>query len=98
MAVDAIGRYARRRAGVTGERVPPAWVDGVRPDEVLFLDDIGENCAAAQREGLQVIKVDLGHTARAVQEMERVLGERLPRGEGGESGEKASGDPTRARL
>ncbi|KAM0234702.1 hypothetical protein ACHAP5_009941 [Fusarium lateritium] len=53
------------------------WESGVKPEEVVFLDDIGENLKAARKQGLQTIKVNLGRAFEAVDELERVTGLKL---------------------
>lgn len=45
--------------------------------EVVFLDDIGENCKAARKFGLGTIKVQMGNTKEAVIELERITGMKL---------------------
>lgn len=50
---------------------------GVRPNEAVFLDDLGQNLKAARELGMVTIKVD--HTDAAIDELERVLGIPLPR-------------------
>lgn len=45
--------------------------------EVLFLDDIGINLKFAKKTGLRTIKVNLGQTKDAVQELEEATGMRL---------------------
>ena len=55
-----------------------AWVKerglkDVKPEEVVFLDDIGENCKMGGKVGMQVIKVNLGRTDDAVAELGRRL-------------------------
>ena len=50
------------------------WNDGVRPGEILFLDDIGENLREAKAQGLQTIKVPLGRAYEAVDELEKATG------------------------
>ncbi|KAI9812877.1 MAG: hypothetical protein M1827_004395 [Pycnora praestabilis] len=46
----------------------------VKADEVVFLDDIGENLKAGKKAGLNTIKVHLGKTDDAVKELERITG------------------------
>jgi FMN phosphatase YigB (HAD superfamily) len=46
----------------------------VRADEVVFLDDIGENLKAARAAGLRTIRVPLGRAYEAVEELEKVTG------------------------
>ncbi|KAM3074202.1 hypothetical protein ACMFMF_006223 [Clarireedia jacksonii] len=47
------------------------------PSEILFLDDIGENLKAARQIGMQTIKVPLGRSYEAVEELERITGLQL---------------------
>ncbi|KAL8829582.1 MAG: hypothetical protein Q9191_001933 [Dirinaria sp. TL-2023a] len=47
---------------------------GVSPEDILFLDDIGENLKAARDMGMQTIKVQNGKTFRAVKELEAATG------------------------
>ncbi|KAG0256153.1 hypothetical protein DFQ27_005878 [Actinomortierella ambigua] len=49
-------------------------IAGVQPQEVVFLDDIGQNLKAAKQCGLTTIRVELGQAEKAVAELERVLG------------------------
>lgn len=50
------------------------WKSGVRPEEILFLDDIGENLKAAKAQGFRTIKVPLGSAYEAVDELEKITG------------------------
>lgn len=59
LAVKELDRVARERGG-----------QGVKAEEVLFLDDIGVNLKWAKKSGLRTIKVDLGRTREAVRELE----------------------------
>lgn len=45
----------------------------LKADEVLFLDDIGENLKAAKALGMRTLRVRLGKTDLAVKELERIL-------------------------
>ncbi|KAG0368892.1 hypothetical protein BGZ54_000868 [Gamsiella multidivaricata] len=47
---------------------------GVQPSETVFLDDIGANLKSAQKVGLTTIRVELGKPEKAIEELERVLG------------------------
>ncbi|BGP53161.1 hypothetical protein JCM8202_003676 [Rhodotorula sphaerocarpa] len=47
---------------------------GVRAEETVFLDDIGHNLAAAAKMGIKTIRVNLGRSREALEELERVLG------------------------
>jgi putative hydrolase of the HAD superfamily len=53
---------------------------GVRPEEAIFLDDIGANLKPARALGMATIKVD--ETTSAIDELERLLGIPLPRESG----------------
>ena len=53
------------------------WENGVKPEEILFLDDIGENLKAGKNAGFKTIKVNLGRAYEAVEELERVTGLQL---------------------
>lgn len=48
--------------------------DGVRAKDFVFLDDIGGNLKTAKKIGMGTIKVDLGRTAQAVKELEKITG------------------------
>jgi HAD superfamily hydrolase (TIGR01509 family) len=49
----------------------------VEAGDILFFDDIGENLKAAKEFGMRTVKVRLGKTFEAVDELERVTGLRL---------------------
>jgi FMN phosphatase YigB (HAD superfamily) len=51
--------------------------NGVRPGDIVFLDDIGENLKAAKKLGFQTIKVNLGRAFEAVDALESVTGLKL---------------------
>lgn len=48
---------------------------GVKGEDIVFLDDIGENLKMGREVGMRTIKVQLGKTWRAVKQLEGVLGE-----------------------
>ena len=48
--------------------------NGIKPEDIVFLDDIGENLKTAREVGMKTIKVQLGKTWRAVKELESILG------------------------
>ncbi|KAF9333563.1 hypothetical protein BG006_003449 [Podila minutissima] len=50
---------------------------GVQPSEVVFLDDIGLNLKSAQGVGMTTIRVELGRSEKAIEELGRVLGVQL---------------------
>ena len=47
---------------------------GIQAEDVVFLDDIGENLKTAKGLGMRTIKVQLGKTWRAVKELEKTIG------------------------
>lgn len=53
---------------------------GVRPSDITFLDDIGENLKTARRLGMRTIKVELGRADKAVVELEKLTGLELKDG------------------
>ena len=50
---------------------------GVRPEDILFLDDIGENLKAAKKIGFRTVKVNLGRAFEAVDELEKITSLKL---------------------
>ena len=50
---------------------------GVEAEDIVFLDDIGENLKMGREVGMRTVRVLLGKTWRAVKELERVLGVEL---------------------
>ncbi|KAI8949106.1 HAD-like domain-containing protein [Xylaria longipes] len=66
------------RANASSERGRSlGWADGVKPDEVVFLDDIGENLKGGRKIGFRTIKVSLGKAFEAVDELEAITGLQL---------------------
>ncbi|KAF4628555.1 hypothetical protein G7Y89_g9598 [Cudoniella acicularis] len=53
------------------------WGNGVTAEEVLFLDDIGENLKAGKKAGFRTLKVVLGRAYEAVDELENITGLKL---------------------
>ncbi|KAI0400499.1 HAD-like domain-containing protein [Xylaria palmicola] len=53
------------------------WANGVRPNEIVFLDDIGENLKSGRKIGFRTIKVSLGKAFEAVDELELITGLQL---------------------
>ncbi|EJT98452.1 HAD-like protein, partial [Dacryopinax primogenitus] len=51
--------------------------NGLKGEECVYLDDIGENLIAGKGKGMRTIRVVVGKTREAVEELERVLGVRL---------------------
>ena len=64
LAIQRLDEFDKQKGG-----------QGIRPEDVVFLDDIGENLKMAREVGMKTIKVQLGKTWRAVKELERILGE-----------------------
>ncbi|MCJ1443857.1 MAG: hypothetical protein MMC23_004357 [Stictis urceolatum] len=58
-AVKRLDEFDRKRGGT-----------GVRAEDVLFLDDIGENLKTGKKVGMKTIRVWLGRTEEAVKELE----------------------------
>lgn len=54
---------------------------GFKSDDIVFLDDIGENLKGARNAGMRTLKVVLGRTQDAVKELEEVTGLQLLDGE-----------------
>ncbi|KAI5811358.1 HAD-like domain-containing protein [Peziza echinospora] len=48
--------------------------DGLKAEEIVFLDDIGMNLKGAGEVGMRGVKVNVGETWKAVRELEGVLG------------------------
>ncbi|KAI9799750.1 MAG: hypothetical protein M1833_003869 [Piccolia ochrophora] len=46
----------------------------IKAEDIVFLDDIGQNLKAAKQIGMRTIKVNLGKSKEAVQELERMTG------------------------
>jgi putative hydrolase of the HAD superfamily len=52
------------------ERLSP----GIRPEEIVFLDDIGANCKAAAALGWKAIRVERGKEEKALEQLWRYMG------------------------
>lgn len=59
------------------KEIPEIAGGDVEPEDVVFLDDIGENLKAARDLGMRTIRVHLGKGMEAVKELERLTGLRL---------------------
>ncbi|KAK5987429.1 Acyl-CoA dehydrogenase family member 10 [Cladobotryum mycophilum] len=66
LAVERVNAYAKENG--LGE---------IAPQDILFLDDIGENLKAARNQGFRTIKVNLGRAYEAVEELEAITGLKL---------------------
>ncbi|EGO60230.1 hypothetical protein NEUTE1DRAFT_75063 [Neurospora tetrasperma FGSC 2508] len=76
LALEKVDQFARANAdSERGKR--GGWGEGVRPEDFVFLDDIGENLKAARKAGFRTIKVGLGKAFEAVDELESVTGLKL---------------------
>ena len=51
--------------------------EGIRAEDIVFLDDIGANLKMARKLGMRTIKVVLEKTDEAVRELEEVMGMKL---------------------
>ncbi|KAI0110909.1 HAD-like protein [Nemania sp. FL0031] len=71
-----VDKFARAHAvSETGRSL--GWADGVKPEEIVFLDDIGENLKGGRKVGFRTIKVSLGKAFEAVDELEAITGLQL---------------------
>ena len=62
LAVQKLDELSRQNGG-----------SGIKAEDVVFLDDIGENLKTAKVLGMRTIKVQLGKTWRAVKELEGII-------------------------
>jgi hypothetical protein len=73
LAVEKVDEFARANADTERGRAG-GWEDGVRPGDIAFLDDIGENLRAAKQAGFETVKVPLGRAYEAVEVLEKITG------------------------
>ncbi|KAL2157657.1 hypothetical protein VTH06DRAFT_5138 [Thermothelomyces fergusii] len=73
LTLQRVNEFAKANADTERGRAL-GWSEGVRAEEIVFLDDIGENLKAAKAAGFRTIKVPLGRAYEAVEELERVTG------------------------
>ncbi|CEL55607.1 Bifunctional epoxide hydrolase 2 OS=Homo sapiens GN=EPHX2 PE=1 SV=2 [Rhizoctonia solani AG-1 IB] len=71
-------------SSVVGSRKPEPAIyqyackaNGVSPEEVVFLDDLGLNLKTAQKLGMRTIHVPIGGSREAVQQLQQLLGIQL---------------------
>lgn len=64
LAIQRLDEFDKRKGG-----------EGINPEDVVFLDDIGENLKMGREVGMKTVRVQLGKTWRAVKELEGILGE-----------------------
>ncbi|KAI0394281.1 HAD-like protein [Xylariaceae sp. FL0594] len=74
--LQEIDKFARAKASSERGKLL-GWEEGVKPEEVVFLDDIGENLKGGRRMGFRTIKVSLGRAFEAVDELETITGLKL---------------------
>jgi hypothetical protein len=72
-AVRELDRFAKENAGTAG-RNTIGWENGVKANDIVFLDDIGENLKAAKQLGFGTIRVELGKAFEAVDQLEDLTG------------------------
>lgn len=75
-AVQEVDKFARDNADSPRGR-QLGWDKGVKAEEILFLDDIGQNLKGAKQMGFRTIKVNLGRAFEAVDELEQITGLQL---------------------
>ena len=75
-ALREVNKYASEHANDPRGR-EMAWAAGVKPQDIVFLDDIGENLREARNQGFRTIKVPLGKAYLAVEELEKITGLKL---------------------
>ena len=63
LAIEKLDEFDKQKGG-----------SGINSDDILFLDDIGENLKTAREMGMQTVKVLLNKTFRAVKELEAATG------------------------
>ncbi|KAI9742156.1 MAG: hypothetical protein M1818_004056 [Claussenomyces sp. TS43310] len=75
LALNELNAYAKEHADGWGRGL--GWEEGIRPEDVVFLDDIGSNLKAASKAGFSTVKVFLGQAYDAVTELEKITGLKL---------------------
>ncbi|KAJ1307742.1 hypothetical protein OPQ81_001829 [Rhizoctonia solani] len=87
-------------SSVVGSRKPEPGIyqyackaNGVSPNEVVFLDDLGLNLKTAQRLGMRTIHVPIGGSRRAVEQLQQLLGIQLLDNENENSNSQPKGIP-----
>ena len=75
LALKETDQFARNHANGRGKDL--GWSEGVKADDILFLDDIGENLREGRKQGFRTIKVPLGRAYEAVEELEKITGLKL---------------------
>jgi len=50
---------------------------GCKPEEAVFLDDIGSNLKAAAKLGIRCVRVRIGQEGEAIMELEKIMDMKL---------------------
>ncbi|KAF2239228.1 HAD-like protein [Viridothelium virens] len=87
LALERLREEVRRREREEGKGEEEG--QELRAEEVVFLDDIGENLKAARAAGMRTVRVWLGRTEGAVRELEGITGMRLLETESGGGEDRA---------
>jgi FMN phosphatase YigB (HAD superfamily) len=72
LALQKVNEYAKENALTKGRG--KGWENGIKAEDIVFLDDIGENLKAAKKAGFGTIKVHLGQAYEAVEALEKLTG------------------------
>jgi len=75
LALEKLRNYAKENAATKGKDL--GWAEGIKPEDVVFLDDIGENLKSAKKVGFRTIRVILGQAYDAVTALEELTGMQL---------------------
>ncbi|PNP40440.1 hypothetical protein TGAMA5MH_07767 [Trichoderma gamsii] len=73
LALERLNSFVRENAS-DPKHQGKGWEAGISPKDIVFLDDIGENLKEARKQGFNTIKVPLGRTYEAVEELEKITG------------------------
>ncbi|RKF83446.1 putative epoxide hydrolase [Golovinomyces cichoracearum] len=75
-AIELANSFAKKNSQTSRAR-ELSWENGIHPNEVLYLDDIGENLKAGKQAGFSTIMVKPGKSWEAVEELELATGLKL---------------------
>ncbi|KAM0512425.1 hypothetical protein ACHAPE_008875 [Trichoderma viride] len=73
LALERLNSFGKENAS-DPKHQGKGWEAGISPKDIVFLDDIGENLKEARKQGFNTIKVPLGRTYEAVEELEKITG------------------------
>lgn len=76
LALERVNEYAKSKSN-TGTGRAAAGGAIIKAEDVLFLDDIGENLKTGRKVGFNTLKVNLGRAFEAVDELENITGLQL---------------------